>query len=128
DGKSLITSDSPDGDGRDMVIMRLDLASGTKTPLTYARKTSDSDVEPHYSPDGRMIVFRRGLSPYSDLYVMEANGAGVRMLTDLSARIRGFSWTADSRSVIFSSDYEGHAMLYLVDVNSGQMRPLNVGF
>ncbi|HZP66245.1 MAG TPA: winged helix-turn-helix domain-containing protein [Rudaea sp.] len=126
DGKSLIVAERLGDRGSDLTLERLDLASGVKQPLSYARAPSDQDLDAHYSPDGRLIAFRRGLNPNSDLYVMPADGGPVRQLTHLSMRIRGYTWTADGSALLFSSNMGGEFSLYTVALGSGRIEPLGV--
>ena len=127
DGKALISAEGSGGASDDMVLMRWDLATGTKQPLQYERLADAQDLEAHYSPDGKLIAFRRGLAPYSDLCVMSARGGAVRQLTQLHSRIRGLAWTRDSRGLIFASNQDGHFTLYSVALDSGEVRALGVG-
>jgi Tol biopolymer transport system component len=127
DGKALITAQNIGGASDDMVLMRWDLASGVKQPLQYERMADAQDLEAHYSPDGKVIAFRRGLAPYSDLCVMPAAGGAVRQLTQLHSRIRGLAWTQDSRGLIFSSNHDGHFTLYTVALDNGEVHALGVG-
>jgi Tol biopolymer transport system component/DNA-binding winged helix-turn-helix (wHTH) protein len=155
DGKSLITSTSvaqasnasvppaaaaiAQGNARDnmpskptraargaLALTLLDVASGEKRPLQYKRSPSDQDLEARYSPDGRLIAFRRGLAPHSDLFLMGADGSAQVQLTHLSARILGYTWTRDGRGLVFSSDTQGISALYVVHVADGRVEPLNV--
>ena len=66
-------------------------------------RSNDQDLEAHYSPDGKSIAFRRGLAPYSDLYVMSADGGAVKQVTHVNSRIAGYAWTPDSKSLVLSS-------------------------
>jgi len=126
DGKALITAQNP-GASDDMVLMRWDLATGAKLPMQYERMADAQDLEAHYSPDGKLIAFRRGLAPYSDLCVMAASGGAVRQVTQLHSRIRGLAWTPDSRGLIFSSNHDGHFTLYTVALDGGEVHELGVG-
>lgn len=127
DGKALITSgDLTSAMGTAQALMVLDLATGRKLPLQYQRTASDQDIEARYSPNGRWIAFRRGFAPHSDLYLTQATGGVVRQMTHLSARIMGYTWTPDGRSLIFSSNPEGGFALYTVDIEDGQVHALNV--
>jgi Tol biopolymer transport system component/DNA-binding winged helix-turn-helix (wHTH) protein len=127
DGKALVTAENPGGASGNMVLMRWDLATGTKQPLQYERTADAQDLEAHYSPDGSFIAFRRGLAPYSDVCVIPATGGAVRQLTQLHSRIRGLAWTRDSRGLIFSSNHDGHFTLYTVGVDGGEVHSLGVG-
>jgi Tol biopolymer transport system component len=125
DGRALITAQSRTGGG-DLALVRLDLDSGEREFLKYARTDEDQDLEPHYSPDGRFIAFRRGVAPYSDLYVMPAAGGDVRQVTHIASRIRGHTWTRDGRALVFASNFGGSMALYAVDVESGRTEALGV--
>ena len=127
DGKALISAQNLGGVYDNMVLMRWDLATGTRQPLDYERTPDAQDLEAHFSPDGKYIAFRRGLAPYSDLCVMPAAGGAVRQLTQLHSRIRGLAWTQDSRGLIFSSNHNGQFTLYTVAVDGGSVQPLGIG-
>ena len=127
DGKALISAQNSGGIYDNMVLMRWDLATGTRQPLEYERSPDAQDLEAHFSPDGKYIAFRRGLAPYSDLCVMPAAGGAVRQLTQLHSRIRGLAWTQDSRGLIFSSNHNGQFTLYSVALDGGSVQPLGIG-
>jgi len=125
DGRALITAQSRTGGG-DLALVKLDLDSGEREFLKYSRTDEDQDLEPHYSPDGRFIAFRRGVAPYSDLYVMPAAGGDVRQVTHVASRIRGHTWTRDGRALVFASNFGGSMTLYAADVDSGRIESLDV--
>ncbi len=56
---------------------------------------------PHWSPDGRHIVFVRypGGSRGEDVFVMSADGSGVRRVIDLTRDDTDPSWAPDGRIV-----------------------------
>ncbi|HET6545420.1 MAG TPA: hypothetical protein VFG55_01585, partial [Rhodanobacteraceae bacterium] len=72
------------------------------------------------------IAFRRGIAPYSDLCVMPAAGGAVRQVTHFTSRIRGYTWTSDSRELIFSSNHEGRFALYSAAIDEDRVRDLGV--
>lgn len=126
DGKSLITAQSRDGRAGVLSLVRWSLDTGEKQFLSYPRLANDVDLEPHYSPDGRWIAFRRGLLPYSDLYVMAAAGGTPRQVTHIGSPILGFTWARDGRTLVLASNYRGRMSLYAVDIDSGVLQPLDV--
>jgi len=126
DGRALITAGRGEDEKGQLHLLRLDLDSGGKTYLDYQRDAHDEDLEPHYSPDGSKIAFRRGLSPYSDLFVMDAAGGAARQVTHLAAHIRGYTWTRDGRALVFASNHAGPTALFTVDVESGALQALGV--
>ena len=125
DGRGLITAQSRTGGG-DLALVKLDLDSGDREFFRYARTDGDQDLDAHYSPDGRFIAFRRGVAPYSDLYVMPAEGGDVRQVTHIASRIRGHTWTRDGRALVFASNFGGSMALYAVDIDSGRVQPLGI--
>ncbi len=127
DGKALISAENSGGAYDNMVLMRWDLATGTRQPLEYERAPDAQDLEAHFSPDGKFIAFRRGLAPFSDLCVMPAAGGAVRQLTRLHSRIRGLAWTQDGRGLVFASNHNGQFTLYTVALDGGDVQPLGIG-
>ena len=83
----------PDGSRR----KRLSIAS-----LAYGRNLD-------WAPDGRRIVFLRQVNQdeggYPELYVVNADGSGLRRLTDgaLSGENQTPAWSPDGRQIIFKS-------------------------
>ncbi len=126
DAKSLITTVRAGGDKDGFALGRLDLRTGVTQPLQYEHLANGQSLEPHSSPDGKWIAFRRGMAPYSDLCLMSADGGKVLQLTHLVTRFRGFTWSPDSRALIFSSNHEGQFGLYAVDIDDGEITALGV--
>ena len=126
DGSKLITAERSKRDNGHLALIQWDLSSGEKQPLDYARAPEADDLNAHYSPDGKLLAFRRGLAPYSDLWLMNADGREAHQLTHLRASIRGYTWSRDSTALILSSNHEGHFGLYVVDVRSGEIQSLHV--
>jgi Tol biopolymer transport system component/DNA-binding winged helix-turn-helix (wHTH) protein len=126
DGRQLITAQPIPGGSGKLALVYWNLATGVQTPVAYPHHAVDQDMEAHYSPDGRWLAFRRGMAPYSDLCVMPAAGGAVRQVTHLATRIRGYTWSSDSRELVFSSNQSGRSALYGVDIASGEVRDLGV--
>ncbi|PZQ14839.1 MAG: hypothetical protein DI564_10095 [Rhodanobacter denitrificans] len=108
-------------------LARQPVGGGAAEPFPYPHTPGDIDLSPRFSPDGRRLAFRRGLLPYSDLYVMDVDAPDtLRRLTRFGSRMVGFDWTRDSRALVFSSDHGGEPALYAVDVASGQVDALGI--
>jgi Tol biopolymer transport system component/DNA-binding winged helix-turn-helix (wHTH) protein len=79
------------------------------------------DWGPAFSPDGESIVFSRSSDmgfPEQILKVSAAGGAPVLLSTEVS-RLRGSPrWSADGRSIIFSSDRGGKPALWRVSAQN----------
>ena len=58
------------------------------------------------SPDGRLIAFT-ATAQNEDVYVMSADGTGIRQLTNDAARDRGVTWWPDGSRLVFYSNRDG---------------------
>jgi Tol biopolymer transport system component len=83
---------------------------------------------PRFSPDGRRIVFASTrddeMLTRSDVFVMNADGTGVRNLSRHPNEDFNPHWTSDGRRVVFASLRSGTSQLFEVDLDSGQTRRL----
>ncbi len=81
--------------------------------------TPDSDANdalPDFSPDGRRIVFRSSRDGNKEIYLMNADGTGVRRLTHTEATntMPSFSWSGDR--IAFVSTRDGDYEIYILDL------------
>ena len=143
DGRTIVFTSLKDGD-LDIYTMRVD-GSGVRRLTT----TPGYDGGPWWSPDGRRIVYRAhhprdsaGLAAYRallaqrlvrpnrmDIWVMDADGANQRQVTDLGAASFGPSWTPDGRRIVFSSNHHtnprlGNFDLFLVNADGTGLEQL----
>jgi Tol biopolymer transport system component len=117
-------------------IYAIDLATGRVRRLTTDPQYRDEN--PRWSPDGTRILFRSNRARYQpgaaagepnyDLYVMQADGSGVRRLTTGPANENEASWHPDGRSVIFSSDRDSRGDLYRLWLADGRVDRLTRHF
>ena len=122
DGSGIIAGleAEPDGAAVPLAIMRLD--TGTWQPLAYAHAAGDVESDPRFSPDGKQLAFRRGLS-HSDVWAMPATGGNPRRLTRVQDNISGWAWTPDSRAVLLGVPGTP-SQLHRHDLASGKTRAL----
>lgn len=77
---------------------------------------------PMLSPDGELLAFVGREEGAAEVYVMPAAGGSARRLTYQSNLPRVVGWTADSKSIIFTSSYgqphSSEMVLFTVDANS----------
>jgi TolB protein len=76
-------------------------SNGQLTPLTTS---VGYDAECAYSPDGKQIVFCSDRDGDADLYIMRADGSGLRQLTDQPGYDGGPFFSPDGRWIIYRTD------------------------
>lgn len=102
----------------------LDIRTGAWRPLAYAVSRGDIDLDPHVSPDGRWIAFRRSISN-ADLWRVPIAGGQPERLTRLRGNIHGLDWTPDGKAIVFSH-FRDIPRLYRLDVASRQVSALGI--
>ena len=134
DGKSLLFSGlrDPDADWqvRESEIYRLDVASKAVTQLTHRK---GPDGQEAISPDGKYIAYT-GFDLTNDtwtdskLYLMNADGSGVRVLTPTMDRSpQGLIWAPDGTGVYFLAEDKGARNLYFVPMAGEPVRQVTKG-
>lgn len=77
---------------------------------------------PRFSPDGRTIaVSRWQRGGYRDIALVDAQSGEVTAITHDRAQDSGPEWSADGRTLYFSSDRTGIANIYAYRVTSGRL-------
>jgi len=110
-------------------IYTIDLASGRVSTLT--REGDWNDEQPRWSPDGRRIAFKSSRGGSYNLYLMDADGANVRRLTDHPGNDYDPSWLPDGASFVFTSDRDrgyGRFDLYRYWLADGSVERLTHSF
>jgi len=83
---------------------------------------------PSFSPDGRKIALTlSGSSGNLDIYVLDLASQGLTRITDDPAIDTEAVWSADGRSLYFTSDRAGGPQIYEVVAQAGQ-RPKRITF
>ena len=94
--------------------------------------------DPHASPDGRWIVFVLGSyeldegKSSADLWLVGADGAGLRRLTSHTAKDSNPRWAPDGRSIYFLTSRSGSSQVWRIPIDGGEAeqitnQPLDVG-
>jgi Tol biopolymer transport system component len=125
DGQALLMADKNSRD-EPSAIYRLSIATGKKQQLTAPPPQSYGDFGVALSPDGRTLAFVRSISiPASDIYVTQLSGGEPRRLTFENQVVGGLAWSADGRSIVFSSERDATTSagsLWRIDA-TGTSRP-----
>jgi hypothetical protein len=104
DGRRLVV----EGDGR-LFVLRADRRG--ERSLTAGR-------EPAWAPKGGRIAFVSDRGGSDDLYVIDANGRGLRRLTSSAASETEPAWSPDGRRLAFVAFEEGVSDLYVLELRS----------
>src|SRR5579884_365195 len=102
-------------------IFVVPITGGTPKKLS---NSPGSDSTPVYSPDGKWLAWRmqKRAGYESDrfrLVVCDRKTGEIKNLTeDFDQWVEAYAWTPDSRSIYFTSEYQGGAPIYRLDVQA----------
>jgi hypothetical protein len=94
-------------------FLSLDPVGKTSFPLI----PFGADIIGHYSPDGTRIAFSSNADGNPDIYVMNADGSGIKQLTDNSAIDWNPSWSPDGTKIAFTSGRDGDFDVYVMNAD-----------
>src|SRR5438045_4463002 len=105
------------GNGTDLVLATLALDSSRPKKITIGRGTDNTS--PSYSPDGAQIAFISGRSGSPQVYIMDADGSNVQLLTPYKAGARSYraspDWSPDGRAVAYEQQ-KGVFQIGMIDL------------
>jgi Tol biopolymer transport system component len=91
-------------------------------PYNLTQSTAN-DMLPVWSPEGQSIAFLSDREGQIALYVMDAEGANVQQVTDLTVHTpSSMKWSPDGQSISFISDADGSFDLYIANVDGSGTR------
>lgn len=81
---------------------------------------------PSWSPDGKRIVFASNRDGFFnvELYVVGADGGGLRRLTQRLGDDSMPDWSPDGRRIVFVSNFDRNSELYVIGVDGMNVRRL----
>jgi len=109
-------------EGVNLRLMRL----GETSPVALTANAYINS-QPQFSPDGSKLLFLSNAASqggYMKLHVMNADGRGVRPLTDWEDADMGASWSADGRQIYFMSFRDWPGQVYRANVDGSDVRRL----
>jgi len=77
-----------------------------------------------WSPDGSQIVFEGESGTGRALYVIKADGSGLRQLTDSSYMSWNASWAPDGNRIVYASTESGNARIFTMQPDGGDRTAL----
>ncbi|HEX2092882.1 MAG TPA: S9 family peptidase [Longimicrobiaceae bacterium] len=133
DGRSIVFSGLREPEAeylwRESEIYSVDVATGAVRQLT---RRKGPDTAPVVSPDGRHVAylgydFTDDTYRDNELYVMNADGSNVRLLTGSFERApESVRWAPDGREIYFNVPSEGSYNVYAATLD-GRVRPVTRG-
>jgi Tol biopolymer transport system component/DNA-binding winged helix-turn-helix (wHTH) protein len=138
DGKLLAIGDQTSSK-EPISIFLISVEDGSKRKVTSPPADSMGDICPAFSPDGRTLVFIRLLGGWGALYDMvgdvyvqaiaddaEAKTTAQRLTFD-NVEVAGLDWTADGRSLVFSSNRSGSPQMWRIGLEGSPAQPVALG-
>jgi len=116
---------------RDTNIWRLTLDRNHRSlaaPVQLASSTF-REVYPHYSPDGKRLVFYSNRGGSVQIWTADADGSRAVQVTSMDPLAISGSprWSPDGQYISFDSNAGGHYQIYVVKADGGQPRALTSG-
>jgi TolB protein len=126
EGKIVFHSNRGRGD-LDVYVMNAD-----GTDQTAITSDDNEDIDPTWSPNGKLIAFNRFPADFSgcEVYVMNADGSGVRQLTHGGTPYDfGGIWSPDGKQIAFKSNRDGDDDLYVMNADGTGIKQItNIGW
>jgi Tol biopolymer transport system component len=120
-------------DGRLFYTRELRYSNLWSAPLTPARGApaaarqltsgTSQDQSPVFSPDGSQLAFVRRAGTNSDLFLMSADGGGVRRLTFVPSVTGGPAWSADGQTLAFCALSQNTLVVWRIEAAGGTPSP-----
>jgi len=103
------------GNGTDLIFASLD--SSAPKRITVGKGTDNTS--PSYSPDGHQIAFISGKSGQPQVYIMDADGSNIQLLTPYTAGTRSYraspDWSPDGRAIAYEQQ-NGLFQIWMIDL------------
>lgn len=89
--------------------------------------TTGNDIDPTWSPDGSMIAFASSRAGARQLFVMDADGANIRQVTNLPEMGGRNTWSPDGSKLAFYAGPTGNRNIYVINIDGSGLVQLTDG-
>ena len=125
-------------DGTRLAYVSFEERNGINKPIVYVHTLATgrraiianergSNSAPAWSPDGNRLAVVLTRDGNSQIYIVNADGSGLRRLSRSSGIDTEPTFTPDGREIFFTSDRGGSAQVYRVSVEGGEARRVTFG-
>ena len=77
-----------------------------------------------WSPDGTKLAFTRSRDGNAEIYVINADGSGLKRLTNSPGIDTSPTWSPDGKRIAFVSDRHGSPQIFVLDLAGGEAQRL----
>ena len=101
--------------------------------LRNITNTSDHEINPKWSPDGKRIAFTRDRPSHNgsqvvNIFIMDADGSNERRLTNRHALDTTPCFLPGGKRLCFLTNVDGETALHIIDLESGDVKQKVEGF
>ena len=114
---SILLQSAPEGKNH---LYLLDTEGSTRN----LAPTLDHILQPQWSPDGTRIAFTAYDGGNYEVFLMNADGSGLRNISNDPVPDSTPSWSPDGSRILFDSRRQGRTEIYAFNVNTGDLRRL----
>ncbi|MBX7174189.1 MAG: DPP IV N-terminal domain-containing protein [Pyrinomonadaceae bacterium] len=126
DGKTLAVIDA-DTTNKQWGIFWVNLENGNKKRLTSPPEFV-SDINPHFSPDGKQIAFLRVFNQIYEVFTVPVGGGEPKQITNDKTAVSGLTWDEKGNNIIFASRRNGiQSNLWKVSADGGEPEMIVTG-
>lgn len=100
-----------------LVLVAVGLAQEKKTPVYY--------FNPHWSSDGKTIVFESTRDGKSAIYMIRTDGSNLQRLTDPASSAGQPRFSRDGKKIVFYSERDGRLQLYVMNADGTNQHRLS---
>ncbi|MBL0160503.1 MAG: PD40 domain-containing protein [Bryobacterales bacterium] len=121
DGRHIVVDDK-DSPNDSFGIYLIDITNGRRTLLAKPAPESIGDVEPRFSPDGRLVSFVRMATRFQyELFTVPVTGGAPQARTADNRLISGHDWAPDGSAIYFGSNRDGGFRVWRASVSTANL-------